>query len=70
MRRTAASHVSALGTPRFVVERLLNHTDRSVSSIYDRYEHSKEKRQALEKWDRRLLKILSGETAKVVELTR
>ena len=70
LRRTAASHVSALGTPRFVVERLLNHTDRSVSSIYDRYEHSKEKRQALEKWDRRLLKILSGETAKVVELTR
>ncbi len=70
LRRTAASHIAALGTPRFIVERLLNHADRSVTGIYDRYEYGKEKQAALDAWDRKLRALLFGERAEVVELSR
>ena len=70
LRRTAASHIAALGVPRFIIERLLNHTDRTVTARYDRYEYSNEKRDALEKWDRKLRALLYGETAEVVEFSR
>lgn len=70
LRRTAASHVAALGTPRFVVERLLNHSDRSVTGIYDRYEYGKEKRSALDAWDRKLRALLRGEDGRVVEFAK
>ncbi len=70
LRRTAASHIAALGVPRFIVERLLNHTDRSVTGRYDRYEYSAETRDALEKWDHKLRALLHGEMAEVVEFLR
>jgi len=67
LRRTAASHIAALGTPRFVVERLLNHTDRSVTSVYDRYEYTREKRQAAEHWGRFVNSLLTGNKSSLVE---
>jgi len=42
---------------------LLNHTDRRVTDIYDRYDYDKEKRQALEAWARKLQGILSEKKA-------
>ena len=47
LRRTAASHMTMLGYSRFIVERILNHTDNSVAAVYDRYGYGKEKREAL-----------------------
>ena len=35
LRRTAASHIAALGVDRFTLARILNHADQSVTSIYD-----------------------------------
>ncbi len=61
LRRTAASHIAALGTDRFTLARILNHTDREVTGVYDRYTYDDEKRRALRKWDRRLQAIVSGE---------
>lgn len=62
LRRTAASQIAALGVPRWSIERLLNHTDRAVTGIYDRYQYMNEKRAALAKWDRRLRAIIAGQT--------
>ena len=70
LRRTAASHLAALGVQRFVVERLLNHTDSSVTARYDRYEYGKEKRAALDAWDRNLRALLYGEKGQVLEFGR
>jgi integrase len=50
LRRTVATGLGKLGTPRFIIARVLNHVDGSVTGIYDRYEYLEEKRQALGAW--------------------
>jgi integrase len=49
LRRTAGTTMAELGVPRFIIERVLNHTDRTVTSVYDRYSYSKEKMAAVTK---------------------
>ena len=70
LRRSAATFMSALRVERFIVSRVLNHTDSTVTGIYDQYEYLDEKRAALERWARKLEAIISGKDAdkKVVEL--
>ena len=60
LRRTAASHMTALGYSRFDVGKVLNHAETSVTGIYDRYGYDKEKRAALNAWARKLEEITSG----------
>ena len=68
LRRTAATQMSILGTPRLSIEKILNHSDGGVTAIYDRNTYDEEKRTALENWARKLIAILSGEKAKVVSI--
>jgi integrase len=49
LRRTAGTAMAERGVPRFIIERVLNHTDRTVTSIYDRYSYSTEKMAAVAK---------------------
>ena len=58
LRRTCASHLAAVGVERFIISRVLNHTDREVTGVYDRYGYDKQKRRALERWDRKLKAII------------
>lgn len=58
LRRTAASHMSALGTSRTVLKKILNHTDNNVTAIYDRHTYEKEKKQALDAWGLTLESII------------
>ena len=69
LRRTCASHLAGVGVDRFIISRVLSHADRQVTSIYDRYGYDKQKRSALNRWDRKLRAII-GEAAesKVVEI--
>jgi phosphoserine phosphatase len=53
-----------LGFNRLVVEKLLNHKDRTVGGIYDRHTYDAEKLQALEAWEAELEQILSGKLDK------
>lgn len=55
LRRTAASHMASLGVNRSILGQILNHADRSVTSVYDRYSYDAEKRAALELWAGHLL---------------
>lgn len=67
LRRTAASHMTLLGIPRLVVSKLLNHSDTSVTSIYDRHSYTEEKRYAMETWGRKVEeKSLPREEASLV----
>ncbi|HRX61376.1 MAG TPA: tyrosine-type recombinase/integrase [Candidatus Competibacter sp.] len=59
LRRTAASHMTALGVPRLVVSKILNHAERGVTAVYDRHSYDPEKRDALEKWARKLRSLLA-----------
>jgi integrase len=68
LRRTAASRMSALGVDRRVVQAILNHKDRSVTSVYDRYGLGPEKQVALTAWGQRVETIIGGEPeGRVVE---
>jgi len=70
LRRTAASHMTALGTPRLVVSKILNHSDNGITAIYDRHSYDEEKRLALASWDRKLNEIINeGETRNAKEKT-
>jgi len=60
LRRTAASHMASMGTPRFVIGRVLNHAERDVTAVYDRHSYDAEKRTALEAWGRKLESTVSG----------
>jgi integrase len=56
IRRTVASKMTGdLRVSRFVLERILNHTDNSVTAVYDRHSYDQEKRDALCAWADRLL---------------
>lgn len=60
LRRTAASHMTALGHSQFNVSKVLNHTESTVTAVYDRYSYDKEKRAALIAWGRMLEEIATG----------
>ena len=62
LRRTAASHMTALGVSRLVVSKLLNHVENSVTAIYDRHTYDKEKRAAVDVWATKLKNILFNKT--------
>lgn len=53
LRRTAASHMTSRGIPRFVVAKILNHVEPGVTKVYDRHSYDAEKHQALDAWGAR-----------------
>lgn len=69
LRRTARTHLAALGVRREVAERCLGHKLRGVEGTYDRHDYYRERRSALESWTMLLLSIERGER-KVAPLRR
>jgi integrase len=69
LRRTARTHLAALGVRREVAERCLGHKLRGVEGTYDRHDYFKERRVALEQWSTLIRQAESGER-KVVHLRR
>jgi len=59
LRRTAATMMSGNGTPRAVLKMILNHVDRDITAVYDRYSYDAEKEKALTAWGKKLESILS-----------
>jgi len=70
LRRTAASHMTGMGVPRLVVSKILNHSERGVTAVYDRHSYDREKRQALETWARKLQDIVEGTETNVIPMLR
>jgi integrase len=67
LRRTAASLMASGGVPRFVISRILNHSEeKNITSVYDRYSYDTEKRAAMEFWSRQLSAILIGKSGLAV----
>jgi len=58
-RRTAASMMTSMGIPRLTVKKILNHVESDITAVYDRHSYDQEKREALEAWGKRLMKIVS-----------
>lgn len=70
LRRTAATLMSNAGVAGLVKPMILGHKPQGITqAVYDRYAYLDEKAHALEAWGRRLVGIVTGETAaKVVHL--
>ena len=68
LRRTFATGLGKLAISRFVIARVLNHADRTVTGIYDRYEYLDEKRHALEAWGQYLENLIAAPGTNVVPL--
>jgi integrase len=63
LRRTAASLMASGGVPRFVISRILNHSEeKDITSVYDRYSYDAEKKAAMEFWNALLAAILNGKS--------
>lgn len=49
-RRTARTHLAALGVKKVVAEKCLNHKVQGVEGIYDQHDYFEERKIALERW--------------------
>jgi integrase len=47
LRRTASTLMGRLKVPRFIIDRVLNHTDASVGGVYDRFTYTEERLDAV-----------------------
>lgn len=63
LRRTAATRMASAGITRFVVGKLLNHTEPGVTKVYDRASYDAEKRTAIETLAREVDRILKDKPA-------
>ena len=69
LRRSAASGMTALGTTRLHVAKVLNQRDRDVTgAVYDRFDYWPQKKAALETWADHLRAVIAGKAAKIVPL--
>ena len=55
-RRAMATHLEDIGTHRYDITCVLDHTDNSVTSVYDRSHHVERKLNGLKAWERILQK--------------
>ena len=70
LRRSASSQMTGNQINRDTVKLILNHVETDATSTYDRYSYDKEKRDAMNKWDRILKKIILGKSEKIIEINR
>ncbi|WP_447904346.1 tyrosine-type recombinase/integrase [Stenotrophomonas geniculata] len=61
MRRTARTHMEAMGVSHFVAERALNHKLVNIEGVYNLHDYFDERDQALEQWCALLESIRLGE---------
>jgi integrase len=68
LRRTCATNLGRLGVSRFIIGRVLNHSDRSITGVYDRHMYMREKRAALEVWAEHLNSLVNPPPDNLVPL--
>jgi integrase len=57
LRRTGRTSLGRLGVTPFVAERVINHTKAGLEETYDLWDYFDEKRDALERWEKYLLRL-------------
>lgn len=70
LRRTVKTGMAAAKVPKEIRDRVQNHKDPSVGEGYNFHDYADEKREALEKWARRLETMLRPEADNVVQMRR
>jgi len=60
LRRTAATFMAQAGEMDEVIDAVLNHAKQGIIKVYNQYRYVKEKKHALETWERKLNRIITG----------
>lgn len=68
LRRTARTHLAALGVAPHVAERCLNHKLPGINDTYDTHDYLTERRLAMNAWADLLVQLDKGETGTVVPI--
>lgn len=58
LRRTVRSKLAELRVPEVVARKVLNHESGKVDRIYNRHDYLSEKREALAKWEKKLISLV------------
>lgn len=69
-RRTARTHLAALGVDPVVAERCLNHRIKGVEGIYNRHQYFEERKVALALWANLLVALENGEEYNVTPIRK
>jgi integrase len=67
-RRAVRSGLGRLGVPPVVAELCLGHKQPGIVGVYDRHSYFSEKRDALQKWERQMVGVVSGIQDNVISL--
>jgi hypothetical protein len=66
LRRTHGSTVTALGFGRDAMNRIQNHREGGIASVYDRHEYAEENRRVVEAMAARIMALADGQPADTV----
>jgi integrase len=69
-RRTARSHLAALGIPSHIAERCLNHKLKGIEGVYNHHDYLDERRNALELWANLLTACETGKDYNVTSIKK
>src|SRR5262249_18087623 len=61
LRRTHGSTITALGFGRDAMNRIQNHVEGGIASVYDRHQYADEKRRVMEAVAARIMALVEGE---------
>jgi len=61
LRRSFATGAARIGIPIQVVEKMLNHKLKGVLGVYQKYDLEKERRNALNRWARHVMRLVNQE---------
>jgi integrase len=70
LRRTAATFMAGLRFPDETIDAVLGHKKQGVIKVYNQHKYDLEKQKALEAWERKLNRIITGATGKVIPISR
>ena len=70
LRRTMRTGMAALGVPEIVSEKVLNHQPNVLTRTYNVHAYDAEKREALERWVRYVMDVVTPPPATVVRMSR
>jgi hypothetical protein len=62
--------IASTGVSPVVIGRILNHADRSITGMYDRYSYDVEKRAALDLWSERLKETIGADCRNEARLSQ
>jgi len=69
-RRTARTHIAALGIPSHIAERCLNHKIKGVEGVYNHHDYLNERREALKLWANLLESCETGQNWNVTPIRK